>query len=91
MTVRHPFARLYSAWKDKFRNGHPWAAVIRKKFGKFIEKLEKRDMANEEYEVSFEAYLELVAIQKFELERDRQWFHILMKNFSVLNISFKYF
>lgn len=71
MTVRHPFARLYSAWKDKFRNGHPWAAVIKKKFGKFIEKLEKKDMSNEDYEVSFEAYLELVAIQKYELERDR--------------------
>ena len=28
ITVRHPLARLYSAWKDKFRKNHPWLKVI---------------------------------------------------------------
>ena len=32
MTVRHPMARLYSAWKDKFRKGQPWLKVIEKQF-----------------------------------------------------------
>jgi hypothetical protein len=32
MTVRHPMARLYSAWKDKFRKGQPWLKVIEHQF-----------------------------------------------------------
>ena len=33
MTVRHPMARLYSAWNDKFRKGHPWLTPINYLFG----------------------------------------------------------
>ena len=33
ISVRHPLARLYSAWKDKFRIGHPWFVYIKERFG----------------------------------------------------------
>ena len=73
LTVRHPFARLYSAWKDKFRNGHPWFAYIKNRFGDYLDLFEQKNMTNEPYEVSFEAFLELAAIAQYDLERDRHW------------------
>ena len=54
VSTRHPFARLYSAWKDKFRNGHPWYVYIKKKFGDYLNVLEQKNMTAEPYEVSFE-------------------------------------
>jgi len=45
MSVRHPLARLYSAWKDKFRNGHPWYKFLNNKFGVFFGQLEQKDMS----------------------------------------------
>ena len=40
-------SRLLSAWRDKFRKGHPWMRIIEPKFGKFLEKLETKDMSLE--------------------------------------------
>lgn len=54
ISVRHPFARLYSAYKDKFRNGHPWFKFIDKKFGKYLNMFEKKNMTEEPFETSFE-------------------------------------
>ena len=73
ITVRHPLARLHSAWKDKFRKNHPWMRVIEKLFGAFLKQLEVHDMALEEYEYSFEAFLELVALTNYDFQRDRHW------------------
>lgn len=73
ITVRHPLARLYSAWKDKFRKNHPWMKVIEKLFGTFLKDLESHNMAVEQYEYSFEAFLELVAATDFDFQRDRHW------------------
>lgn len=73
VTVRHPLSRLYSAWKDKFRSGHPWMKPIRKMFGAFLNDLETKDMTDELYEYSFEAFLELVAITDYDFQRDRHW------------------
>jgi len=74
VNVRHPLARLYSAWHDKFRNKHPWMAVIRNKIGKYLDLLEQRDMSNEDYEYSFEAFVEVAALTPFNFQRDRHWF-----------------
>ena len=49
LTVRHPLARIYSAWHDKFRNGHSWYTYIRRKYGKYLGMLETIDMQNEPY------------------------------------------
>lgn len=73
MSVRHPFARLHSAWKDKFRNGHPWFVYIKKKFGDYLDLFETKNMTGEPYEVSFEAFLELAALAQYDTERDRHW------------------
>lgn len=73
ITVRHPLARLYSAWHDKFRKGHPWLKPIKKNYGQFLDKLERKNMKAEEFEYSFEAFLELVAISDFDFQRDRHW------------------
>ena len=54
INVRHPLSRLLSAWRDKFRKGHPWMRIIEPKFGKFLEKLERKDMS---LEVSYQFYL----------------------------------
>ena len=62
MPVRHPLARLYSAWKDKFRKGHLWLKNIEKAIGEYLRDFETQDMTNEIYEYSFEAFLEVVAI-----------------------------
>lgn len=62
MPVRHPLARLYSAWKDKFRKGHLWLKNIEKAIGEYLKDFETQDMTNEIYEYSFEAFLEVVAI-----------------------------
>ena len=72
-TVRHPLSRLYSAWHDKFRKGHPWLKPITKNYGKFLNKLERQDMKSEEFQYSFHAFLELVAISEFDFQRDRHW------------------
>jgi len=40
-------SRLLSAWRDKFRKGHPWMRIVEPKFGKFLEKLERKDMTLE--------------------------------------------
>ena len=74
MTVRHPLARLYSAYRDKFRKGHPWfVKVIQKEFGEYLEILERKDMTDEEYEHSFEAFVEMVALTQFDRQRDQHW------------------
>lgn len=62
MPVRHPLARLYSAWKDKFRKGHLWLKNIEKYFGEYLKDFETQDMTDEVYEYSFEAFLEVIAI-----------------------------
>ena len=59
VTVRHPLARLYSAWKDNFRNAHPWYTYIHKKYGAMYLLLEQKNMTAEPFEVSFEAFLHL--------------------------------
>ena len=61
INVRHPLSRLLSAWRDKFRKGHPWMKIIEPKFGEVLEKLERKNMTNETYAYSFEAFLELAA------------------------------
>lgn len=71
ITVRHPFARLHSAYKDKFRNKHPWMKYISGKFGKYLDAMETEDMENEDYEYSFRAFLELMALSEYDQERDR--------------------
>jgi len=73
ITVRHPLARLYSAWKDKFRKNERWMEWIEKNYGKFLKKLEPHDMKMEEYQYSFEAFLEMVAATDFDFQRDRHW------------------
>ena len=73
MSVRHPLARLYSAWKDKFRNDHPWYKFLNNKFGIYFQQLERKNMTDEPYEVSFEAFLEFVALSENDKERDRHW------------------
>ena len=60
--VRHPFARLYSAWKDKFRKGHLWLKHIEKSWGEYLRDFETQNMEKEVYQYSFEAFLELVAV-----------------------------
>lgn len=47
MNVRHPMSRLLSAYRDKFRKGHPWMRIVEPKFGKFLQKLETKDMSLE--------------------------------------------
>ena len=39
--------RLLSAWREKFHKGHPWMKIIEPKFGKFLKKLETKDMSLE--------------------------------------------
>ncbi|CBY18568.1 unnamed protein product [Oikopleura dioica] len=73
MTVRHPMARLYSAWKDKFRKGQPWLKVIEHQFKYYLLRLEQNDMSASKYEYSFEAFVELVALTDFDGQRDRHW------------------
>ena len=57
LTVRHPLARLYSAWRDKFRKGHPWMKPIGKMYGAYLTSFETKDMTLEEYTFSFEVSL----------------------------------
>ena len=73
MSVRHPLARLHSAWRDKFRKGHPCFVHIKKKFGDYLDLFETKNMTDEPYEVSFEAFLELAALAQYDTERDRHW------------------
>jgi len=73
VNVRHPMSRLLSAYRDKFRKGHPWMRIIEPKFGKFLEKLERKDMSLELYEYSFDAFLELAAASEFDFMRDQHW------------------
>jgi len=73
INVRHPLSRLLSAWRDKFRKGHPWMRIIEPKFGKFLEKLERKDMSLEMFEYSFEAFLELAAASDSDFMRDQHW------------------
>lgn len=73
MTVRHPFARLYSAWKDKFRKGQQWLKVIENQFKPFLVRLEHEDMSESIYKYSFNAFVEMVALTNFDGERDRHW------------------
>jgi len=74
MNVRHPLARLYSAWRDKFRKEHPWMVYIqRKPYSKYLDILERRDMTNEDYVYSFEAFAEVLALQRFDSKRDKHW------------------
>ena len=54
ISVRHPMARLHSAWKDKFRNNHAWFKYINLKFGSYLKLLERKDMSKDPYEISFE-------------------------------------
>ena len=58
LTVRHPLARLYSAWHDKFRKGHPWMKPIGKLYGAILQNFETKDMSLEEYTFSFEVSLD---------------------------------
>ena len=48
---RHPLARIYSAWKDKFCNNHLWLKFITIRFGQFLNILERKNMTNEDSEV----------------------------------------
>lgn len=73
VNVRHPMSRLLSAWRDKFRKGHPWMRIIEPKFGKFLEKLETKDMSLELYEYSFDAFLELASASEYDFMRDQHW------------------
>lgn len=73
VNVRHPLSRLLSAWRDKFRKGHPWMKIIEPKFGKFLQQLERKDMELELFEYSFEAFLELAAASEFDFMRDQHW------------------
>ena len=50
---RHPLGRLYSAWKDKFRNNHVWFKYIKKAYGEFLYKLERKNMTESDHEVNF--------------------------------------
>ena len=73
MTVRHPLARIYSAWRDKFRNNHPWMGYIRPRYGQYLDLLERKNMTNDSHEYSFEAFAELLALTPFDSQRDRHW------------------
>ena len=44
INVRHPFSRLLSAYRDKFRKGHPWMKIVEPKFGFVLKKFEKKNM-----------------------------------------------
>ena len=46
---------------------------IRKIFGQHLDMLEQRNMTNEKYEYSFEAFAELAALTPFDFQRDRHW------------------
>ena len=46
---------------------------IKKNYGDFLDRLERKNMKTEEFEYSFEAFLELVAISEFDFQRDRHW------------------
>jgi len=71
INVRHPLARLYSAWRDKFRNGHPWMYFIRHRYAKYLDLLEQKNMTSEDHEYSFEAFAELAALTPFDSQRDK--------------------
>ena len=46
---------------------------IRPRFGKYLDLLEQKNMTNEKYEYSFEAFAELVALTPFNFQRDKHW------------------
>lgn len=46
---------------------------IRPKFGKYLDLLERKNMTDEKYEYSFEAFAELAALTPFDFQRDRHW------------------
>ena len=48
-------------------------SVIRPRFGKYLDILERRNMTNEAYEYSFEAFAELAALTEYDMFRDRHW------------------
>ena len=73
INVRHPLARLYSVWRDKFRNGHPWFPYIRNRYKNYIDILEQKNMTAEDHEYSFEAFAELAALTPFDSQRDKHW------------------
>ena len=66
-TVRHPLARIYSAWKDKFRKSEPWVKYIKTNFGEYFSILERTDMSQSDYAYSFEAFVELLALSKVQV------------------------
>lgn len=73
VNVRHPFSRLLSAYRDKFRKGHPWMKIVEPKFGFVLKKFEKKNMEVEMFEYSFPAFLELAAASEYDFERDQHW------------------
>ena len=77
MLFRHPFSRLISAWRDKFRNKHPWFIYVEKNYGPVLRRLERRDMTGEDYEISFEAFVEYVALTESDCMRDKHWKSLL--------------
>lgn len=73
ITVRHPLMRIYSAWHDKFLKNGRWVGYIKDNFGIYLAQLEQRDMTNDLYQYSFEAFVELLALSKGDFIRDRHW------------------
>ena len=69
INVRHPFARLLSAWRQKFRRDHWNLKAYVRNYGAAISKFEKINYENENV-FSFRAFLEYVAdvaeINKFD-------------------------
>lgn len=73
MSIRHPLARLYSAWHDKCRKDHPWLKYIKRFYGKYLDVLEQKNMTEENYAYSFDALAELVALTSYDFQRDKHW------------------
>lgn len=73
INVRHPLGRLYSAWRDKFRNGHSYMPIIRDRFGKYLDLFERKNMTRRKHEYSFEAFVELAALTPYDYQRDLHW------------------
>ena len=59
VNVRHPFSRLLSAYRDKFRKGHPWMKIVEPKFGFVLKKFEKKNM-EVEVKLSLPFFLNLI-------------------------------
>ena len=86
ITVRHPFTRLYSAWRDKFKVESDWLGIIQQWYQPLLERieLELNLTPPSGYEYSFQTFLELVAMTEFDFQRDRH-FQSIASYWLVLN------